>query len=192
MKSYRCKWASSHELFIPYHDTEWGVPVKDDRYLFEKLSLEGAQAGLSWLTVLKKRDAYKLLFDNFDVDIIARYEQQKIDELLSDPRIIRNKLKVNSVVSNAQAVIKLRSEFDNFSDYIWSFVGDNPITNEWRSLSEIPANTEISDRMSKDMKKRGFKFVGTTICYAFMQGIGMVNDHEMDCFRYAEIRSGNY
>ncbi len=175
-----------------YHDEEWGVPVHDDRKLFEFLVLEGAQAGLSWTTVLAKRENYRKAFDGFDVQKIIHYEQNKIDELLGNKGIIRNKLKINSVITNARIFIEIQEEYGSFSEYIWSFVNGKPIQNTWKSIEDVPARTELSDRISKALKKKGFKFIGSTICYAFMQAIGMVNDHTADCFRYEEIKnSGN-
>lgn len=183
----RCQWCQGDPLYIKYHDKEWGVPVHTDRKLFEFLILEGAQAGLSWITVLKKRPAYREAFDRFDFNKIAQYKQAKIDNLLNNPGIIRNKLKVNGAVKNAQAFIKIREEFGTFNKYIWQFTDQKTINNSWKTLKDIPANTAESDLMSKDLKKRGFTFVGSTICYAFMQAIGMVNDHTVDCFRYKEL-----
>jgi len=183
----RCGWAAGDALYLEYHDKEWGVPVHDDRLLFEFLILEGAQAGLSWATILRKRANYRIAFDNFDYEKVARYSEGKIAELLQDKGIVRNKLKVRAAVVNAQAVLEIREEYGSFDRYIWQFVGGTPIQNRWRNLSEIPATTEESDAMSRDLKKRGFKFVGSTICYAFMQAVGMVNDHLVDCFRHPEI-----
>lgn len=184
----RCPWLkSSYELYQTYHDTEWGVPVHDDRLLFEFLILEGAQAGLSWSTILKKRQGYKQAFDNFDAQKIAKYDQEKIEKLLKDEGIVRNRLKISAAIQNAKAFLKVREEFGSFDEYIWQFVGNKPKINSWKKLSEIPAKTAESDAMSKDLLKRGFKFVGSTICYAFMQAIGMVNDHTVNCFRYKEI-----
>ncbi len=182
----RCAWARG-ERDIAYHDTEWGVPVHDDRLLFEFLILEGAQAGLSWSTILKKRDGYRALFDDFDPKKIARYDARKLARLLTDERIVRNRLKVESAVVNAKAFLKVQREFGSFDAYIWQFVGGRPIVNRWKRLQDIPAKTGESDAMSKDLKKRGFKFVGSTICYAFMQATGMVNDHTVDCFRYGQV-----
>lgn len=182
----RCEWCGTDPLYTKYHDEEWGVLVHDDRKLFEMLILEGAQAGLSWITILKKRENYKKLFDNFDAIKISKYTEKKITELLDNPGIVRNKLKVNSTVINAKIFLKIQKEYDSFDKYIWHFVNDVPIINKFKSLNEIPAKTEISDIMSKDLKKRGFKFVGSTICYAFMQAVGMVNDHTTDCFRYKQ------
>ncbi|HWQ93994.1 MAG TPA: DNA-3-methyladenine glycosylase I [Gammaproteobacteria bacterium] len=180
----RCAWVTTDPLYMDYHDREWGKPVHDDRLLFELLILEGAQAGLSWLTILKKRDHYRKAFDNFDARKIARYNAAKVKKLLADPGIIRNRLKIAATVQNAQAFFIVQKEFGSFDKYIWQFVGGKPVKNNWKSLKEIPAKTAESDAMSKDLEKRGFKFVGPTICYAFMQAVGMVNDHTMDCFRY--------
>lgn len=184
----RCGWSITDPLMIEYHDNEWGVPLHDDRKHFEFIVLDGAQAGLSWQTVLRKRETYRKAFDNFDYGKVARYNENKITELLNDPGIIRNRLKVNSAVQNAKAFLEVRKEFGTFDEYIWQFVGGNPIHNSWKSLKELPAKTPISDAMSKDMKKRGFNFVGSTICYAYMQAAGMVNDHTVDCFRHRELR----
>ena len=186
----RCVWAGSSDLYVAYHDKEWGIPEFDDQKLFEMLILEGAQAGLSWITVLKKRENYRNLLDGFDVQKIISYDDIKVQELLNNEGIIRNRLKIASVITNARAFIEIQSEFGSFNKYIWSFVDGKPKINEWKSLGDLPANTPESDVMSKDLKKRGFKFVGTTICYAFMQAVGMVNDHTMDCFRYREIIAG--
>lgn len=180
----RCGWVNEDPLYKDYHDKEWGVPVHEDRKLFEMLVLEGAQAGLSWYTVLKKRDNYRLAFDGFDPVKVARYSEEKIAELLANEGIIRNRLKVQAAVTNAQAFLKVRELFGSFDAYIWQFVGGSPIQNHWEKLSDVPASTAQSDAMSKDLKKRGFKFVGTTICYAFMQATGMVNDHIVDCKSY--------
>jgi DNA-3-methyladenine glycosylase I len=182
----RCRWATS-ELNIPYHDEEWGVPLHDDRALFELLILEGAQAGLSWDTVLKKRARYREVFDGFDVEKVARYDKKKVRVLLKDVGIIRNKLKIAATISNAQAFLKVQEEFGSFDKYIWQFVGGRPKQNAWKTHKRLPAKTRESDAMSKDLQKRGFRFVGSTICYAFMQATGMVNDHLADCFRYAEL-----
>jgi DNA-3-methyladenine glycosylase I len=179
----RCAWAKG-DLYIAYHDHEWGVPVHDDRLLFEFLILEGAQAGLSWITILKKRENYRRAFDNFDAHKIARYQSRKIQKLLSDPGIVRNKLKIHSSIQNAKAFLAVQKEFGSFDQYLWQFVGGQSIRNHWKSLKEIPPRTAVSDAMSRDLLKRGFKFVGSTICYAFMQAVGMVNDHTTDCFRY--------
>lgn len=180
----RCSWALGSKLERDYHDSEWGVPLHDDRRLFELVTLEGAQAGLSWLTILKKRDNYRELFDDFDIEKIARYKQRKVESLLKNPAIIRNRLKVESTITNARAVIELQQEFGSFDTYIWQFTGGKPLVNRWQSHHEIPAFTELSDTMSKNLKSRGFRFVGSTICYALMQATGMVNDHTVDCFRY--------
>lgn len=183
----RCIWAQASPLEQNYHDQEWGVPVRDDRLLFEFLILEGAQAGLSWVTILKKRDAYRLAFDHFDAEKIANYNDDKIAELLANAGIVRNRLKVQSAVINARAFLAVQQEFGSFSDYIWQFVEGRSVVNSWGKHADIPASTPASVRMSKDLQKRGFKFVGPTICYAFMQATGMVNDHVVDCFRYAEL-----
>lgn len=183
----RCAWSGSDSIYIKYHDEEWGVPVHDDQKLFEMLILEGAQAGLSWITVLKKRENYRKAFNNFDVIKISKYSQKKIEKLLENPGIIRNRLKINATVTNATEFLKVQKEFGSFDKYIWQFVDYKPIINKFNSMNDLPANTEISDLMSKDLKKRGFKFVGSTICYAFMQATGMVNDHIKECFRYKEL-----
>ena len=183
----RCEWARD-EPNIRYHDEEWGVPQHDDRALFELLILEGAQAGLSWSTILNKRDGYRRAFDNFDARRIARYDVRKLTELLADPEIVRNRLKIAAAVENAKAFLEVQTEFGSFDSYIWRFAGNGPIQNSWRSLRELPARTAESDAMSKDLGKRGFKFVGSTICYAYMQATGMVNDHVVGCFRYREVR----
>lgn len=187
MEKQRCSWAKK-PLDIEYHDNEWGVPVHDDRKLFEFLLLDAFQAGLSWSTILKKRKNFRTAFDNFNYKKIANYHQNKIDELLQNEGIIRNKLKINATIKNAKAFMKVRQEFGSFDKYIWSFVGGKTIVNKWKDLKEIPATSNESEAMSKDLKKRGFTFVGSTICYAFMQAAGMVNDHEIDCFRYKEIK----
>jgi DNA-3-methyladenine glycosylase I len=183
----RCAWVSNNPLYISYHDTEWGVPVFDDRKLFEFLVLEGAQAGLSWLTVLKKRENYRKAFEGFDPARVALFTEKKIQGLLNDPGIIRNRLKVRSAVTNAKAFLEVQEEFGSFAKYSWQFVGGKPIRNCFKSIKEVPARTPESDAFSKDLKKRGFKFVGSTIIYAHMQAIGMVNDHTVDCFRHGEI-----
>jgi DNA-3-methyladenine glycosylase I len=180
----RCGWAASNELAIRYHDEEWGVPVHDDRTLFEFLILEGAQAGLSWNTILNKRENYRKAFDGFDPERVAGYDRQKIQHLLRDPGIVRNKLKIGSAVENAKAFLRVQKEFGSFDRYIWQFVGGKPRVNRWKSLRQVPARTAESDAMSKDLKRRSFNFVGSTICYAFMQAVGMVNDHVVECFRY--------
>ena len=183
----RCEWCGSDPLYVAYHDTEWGVPVHDDRVLFEFLILEGAQAGLSWSTILKKRDNYRAAFDGFDPVLVASYDEEKVRELLANQGIVRNKLKVASAIRNARAFLAVQDEFGSFDTYLWRFIGGSPRRNAWKSLSEIPARTEESDALSRDLKKRGFNFVGSTICYAFMQAVGMVNDHTVDCYRYSEI-----
>jgi len=187
MRKQKCGWCEGDELYEAYHDNEWGVPVYDDDTLFEFLILETFQAGLSWITILRKRENFRKAFDHFDYKKIANYNQDKIDALLQDAGIIRNKLKVNATVSNAQAFIKIQEEFGSFSKYIWGFVDDKPIKNECVSMQDVPATTAISDVLSKDLKKRGFKFVGPTVVYAHMQATGMVNDHIKDCFRYDEV-----
>lgn len=180
----RCAWVSDDPLYIKYHDEEWGIPNYDDRHLFEMLCLEGQQAGLSWITVLKKREHYRKVFDNFDPQIIASYSDEYLEQLLKDSGIIRNRLKVYGIRKNARAYLRLTESGESFSSYIWSFVGGSPINNHFLSLKEIPAETELSKAMSKQLKKDGFTFVGSTICYAFMQACGMVNDHTIHCFRY--------
>ncbi|MCR8844324.1 DNA-3-methyladenine glycosylase I [Paenibacillus sp. SC116] len=177
----RCAWVSQEPLYMEYHDKEWGVPVYDDRILFEMLCLEGAQAGLSWWTILQKRDNYRKAFDHFDAEKIVQYTDEKLQSLLEDTGIVRNKLKIKSVVTNAEAFLKIQKEFGSFSNYIWRFVGDKPIVNQWATITEVPVSTEISDRMSKRLKKDGFKFIGSTICYSYMQAVGMVNDHTLEC-----------
>ena len=183
----RCGWAGNDALYVNYHDREWGLPVHDDHVLFEFLILEGAQAGLSWSTVLRKRENYRLAFDAFDPKKIAHYDEDKIAMLLADPGIIRNRLKIMAAITNARAFLTVQEAFGSFDAYIWQFVDDRPRQNAWRTLSEIPAKTAESDKMSKDLISRGFKFVGSTICYAHMQATGMVNDHLIDCFRYSEL-----
>jgi len=180
----RCEWAQGDTLQVEYHDKEWGVPVHNDTKLFEFVILEGVQAGLSWSTVLKKRSAYISAYDGFDARMIARYGPKKVKALLSNPGIIRNRMKIKAAVTNAEAFLEVRRQFGSFDAYIWHFVGGNPIINTWKKLADIPVFTQESEAMSRDMKKRGFSFVGSTICYAFMQAVGMVNDHIMDCFRY--------
>lgn len=187
----RCAWAVNNQMDQDYHDTEWGVPIHDDRLLFEFLNLEGAQAGLSWTTILAKRENYRKAFDNFEAKKIIKYNQKKIDQLLQNKGIVRNKLKVNAVVSNAKVFLEIQKEYGSFDKYIWSFADGKPIQNKWQNREEVPATTPLSDRMSKDMKKKGFKFIGSTICYAFMQAIGMVNDHTVDCFRYKECQKNS-
>jgi len=184
----RCAWVSTEDpLYAAYHDQEWGVPVHDDRLLFEFIILEGFQAGLSWRTILLKRENFDQAFDHFEPLLISQYDDQKIAELLSNPGIIRNRLKVNAAVTNARAFLAVREEFGSFDAYLWQFVGGKPLQNSWKTISEIPARTPESDLMSKDMIRRGFKFVGSTICYAHMQATGMVNDHTTDCFRYPQV-----
>ncbi len=183
----RCAWAGTDPLYVAYHDREWGVPARDDARLFEFLVLEGAQAGLSWITILRKRENYRRAFDGFDAEKIARYTPKKIARLMRDPGIVRNRLKIEGTVANARAFLEVRDEFGSFSRYMWDFVGGTPIQNRRKSLKQIPATTRESDAMSRDMKKRGFKFVGSTICYAHMQACGMVNDHVTDCFRHREV-----
>ena len=180
----RCAWVGDDPLYIAYHDEEWGVPLHDDQRLFEMLILEGAQAGLSWITILRKRENYRLAFDHFDVETVARYDAAKIEELLANPGIVRNRRKIEATVQNAKAFLAIQEAFGSFDTYIWQFVGGQPIQNAWTSLSDIPAKTPESTAMSKDLRKRGFNFVGPTICYAFMQATGMVQDHTVDCFRY--------
>ena len=184
----RCTWCGNDPQYVAYHDEDWGVPVYDDRLLFEMLILEGAQAGLSWLTILKKRDNYRQAFHDFDASRIACYDQKEIDRLMQNAGIVRNRLKIESTIKNAKGFLQIRDEFSSFSDYLWRYVDGKPIINSWQDISVIPANTRISDQLSKDLKKRGFNFVGSTICYAFMQSIGMVNDHTIDCFRYHELK----
>ena len=186
-KHKRCTWCGDDPVYVRYHDKEWGVPVYTERKLFEMLNLEGAQAGLSWITILKKRPHYRKVFDRFDPEIIARYNRKKIQQLLNDPGIVRNRLKVEGAVKNAQAYLRLRETEGKLSEFLWQFVDGEPVINQWRSMKQIPAKTVVSDVMSKELKKRGFTFVGSTICYAFMQSVGMVNDHVTDCFRYKEL-----
>lgn len=187
MQQRRCAWCGENPIYVAYHDMEWGVPVRDDRTLFEFLVLEGAQAGLSWSTILNKRQSYRKAFDGFDATKVARYDERKLAELLADPGIVRNRLKVRSAVSNAQAFLRVQEACGSFSDYIWSFVDGRPIQNQWGSVAEVPAVTPLAETISKDLKKRGFSFVGPTIVYAQMQATGMVNDHVVDCFRHAEV-----
>ncbi len=184
----RCPWTGSDPLYVAYHDLEWGAPEHDDRTLFEFLILEGAQAGLSWFTILKKRDAYRAAFDGFDPARVAAYDEAKIVELLANPGIVRNRLKIRAAIRNARAFVAVQAEFGSFDAYIWGFVGGRPQQNAWRTMTELPAETAASRAMSKDLQRRGFTFVGPTICYAFMQAVGMVNDHVVDCFRYEEVR----
>ncbi len=183
----RCAWVGDARIYRDYHDREWGVPVYDDRQLFEFLTLEGAQAGLSWLTILKKREGYRAAFAAFDPQAVARFDEKRIAELLQNPAIVRNRLKVEATVSNARAFLQVQEEFGSFAAYQWRFVDGRPKQNAWRSLKEVPAGTKISDAFSKDLKQRGFRFVGSTIIYAHMQAVGMVNDHTVDCFRWREL-----
>jgi len=187
MEKHRCGWCHGDSLYEAYHDEEWGVPVKDDATLFEFLILETFQAGLSWITILRKRENFRAAFDYFDYRKIARYNQKKIDALLGNAGIVRNKLKINATISNAQAFMEVQKEFGSFSAYIWGFVDGKPIKNSFGNYKDAPANTPLSDTISKDLKKRGFKFVGSTVVYAHMQATGMVNDHEVNCFRYHEV-----
>jgi DNA-3-methyladenine glycosylase I len=184
----RCEWAGPDPLYIAYHDKEWGVPVHDDQQLFEFLILEGAQAGLSWITILRKRDRYREVFAGFDPQLVARFNKNTVNKLLKDPGIVRNRLKIESAVSNAKAFLQIQDRFGSFDQYIWRFVGGKPMQNQWRTLRDIPASTAQSEQLSKDLKKHGFCFVGSTICYAFMQAVGMVNDHTTKCFRYRELK----
>lgn len=186
----RCPWART-DLYIAYHDTEWGVPVHDDRLLFEFLILEGAQAGLSWETILKKRQNYRDAFDNFDPALVARYGRRKQESLLADAGIVRNRLKIDAALQNAKAFLAVRDEFGTFTSYLWRFVDNEPKQNTWKSIKDVPAKTPESDALSKDLKRRGFKFVGSTICYAFMQAVGMVNDHLVGCFRHGELQASH-
>ena len=183
----RCTWCGDDPLYVSYHDTEWGVPVHDDRRLFEFLVLEGAQAGLSWLTILKKRENYRKAFENFEIAHVARYGQLDIDRLLLDSGIVRNRLKIESAIKNAQGVLAIQKEYGTFDAYLWDYVNGRPIQNSWASMADLPATSAASDQMSKDLKKRGFNFVGSTICYSLMQAVGMVNDHLVDCYRYKEV-----
>ncbi|HLI05370.1 MAG TPA: DNA-3-methyladenine glycosylase I [Ktedonobacteraceae bacterium] len=184
----RCAWALSSQQYIEYHDNEWGVPVHDDRKLFEMLILEGVQAGLSWSLILKKRAGYFQAFDGFDAHKIARYDDRKVQELLANPEIVRNRLKIQAAIQNARAFLALQSRYGSFDAFLWQFVGGQPRQNAWQTLQDIPASTDESDAMSKELKRQGFTFVGTTICYAFMQAIGMVNDHIVECFRWQEVQ----
>jgi DNA-3-methyladenine glycosylase I len=185
----RCGWANKNGIEQSYHDKEWGVAIHDDRRLFEFLILEGAQAGLSWSTILRKREGYRRAFDNFDSRKISRYSQNDVSRLLANPEIIRNRLKINAAITNARAFLQVQKEFESFDRYIWRFVNGRPIQNSWRKMTDIPSSSPESDAMSKDLQKRGFKFIGTTICYAFMQAVGMVNDHVVSCFRYKELKN---
>ncbi|MBK7217645.1 MAG: DNA-3-methyladenine glycosylase I [Candidatus Promineofilum sp.] len=184
----RCPWATSDPLYVAYHDDEWGVPVHDDRTLFEFLILEGAQAGLSWITILRKRDAYRRAFANFDPAAVAAFDEERIAALLADPGIVRNRLKIRAAVDNARAFLAVQRELGSFNAYVWGFVGGQPIVNQWQSLREVPAETAESRALSADLKRRGFRFVGPTIIYAYMQAVGMVNDHLVTCFRHAPVR----
>jgi DNA-3-methyladenine glycosylase I len=186
----RCGWARGDQLLIDYHDEEWGVPLHDDRLLFEFLVLEGFQAGLSWLTILRKRENYRKAFERFDPTVVAQYDEEKIDELMQDTGIVRNRLKIRAAIDNARAFLDVQDEFGSYNAYIWQFVGGGPIQNEWRHLKEIPSKSTESKAMSQDLKRRRFKFVGPTICYAFMQAVGMVNDHTVDCYRQRQLRAG--
>jgi DNA-3-methyladenine glycosylase I len=185
----RCDWGNSSALYLDYHDTEWGVPVHDERKLFEFLILEGAQAGLSWSTILNKRLAYIHAFDNFEPTKVASYDDTKVQALLANPGIVRNRLKIQAAIQNARSFLTVQDQYGSFDTYIWHFVDGKPVQNSWKSLQEIPATTKESDAMSKELKKRGFTFVGSTICYAFMQAVGMVNDHTVDCFRWQEVQA---
>jgi DNA-3-methyladenine glycosylase I len=187
MSVKRCDWVGPDPLYLAYHDEEWGVAVHDERRLFEMLILEGAQAGLNWLTILRKRDSYRQAFDNFEAEKVAAYDERKVENLLTNLGIIRNRRKIEAAIFNARAFLAVQREFGSFDVYIWQFIGGQPRQNTWRTLAEIPAQTPESAAMSKDLLKRGFKFVGPTICYAYMQAVGMVNDHTVDCFRYTEI-----
>ena len=184
----RCPWATTDPLYAPYHDEEWGVPLHDDRRLFEMLVLEGAQAGLSWLTILRRREGYRRAFDRFDPQAVARYGPSEVERLLADEGIIRNRLKIDSAINNARAYLGVQEEFGSFDSYIWRFVDGRPAQNAWTTLEEVPAQTPLSNAMSKDLRKRGFTFVGPTICYAHMQATGMVNDHLVGCFRHRDVR----
>jgi len=183
----RCSWCEGNDIYLDYHDKEWGVPVYDDNKQFEFLVLESAQAGLSWLTILKRRDNYRKAYDNFDPVKVASYNEKKISQLLNNEEIIRNKLKINASINNARLFLDIQEEYGSFSDYLWGFVNNKQVVNSWKELSEIPANTELSDSITKDLKGRGFKFMGSTIMYAHLQAAGIVNDHVVDCFRYKEV-----
>jgi DNA-3-methyladenine glycosylase I len=187
----RCEWGNSSEIYQKYHDEEWGVPVYDDQKLFEFLVLESAQAGLSWITILKRREGYRKAFSNFDPLVVSKFDEKKVEELMQDTGIIRNRLKIEAAISNARAFLKIQAEFGSFSNYIWRFVSGSPIVNHFEKLSEIPAKTELSELISKDMKKRGFKFLGPTVIYSHLQATGLVNDHLCYCFRYSELLSQN-
>jgi DNA-3-methyladenine glycosylase I len=188
MSRRRCEWAAGGDpLFLAYHDEEWGVPSHDDRHLFELLTLEGAQAGLSWATILRKREGYRTAFERFEPKRVARFDRRRIERLLRDPGIVRNRLKVDSTVNNAQRMLDVQDEFGSFDAYVWQFVGGAPIVNRWRKLEDLPSETQESRVMSRDLKRRGFRFIGSTVCYAFMQAAGLVNDHVTSCFRYREL-----
>lgn len=187
LEKERCSWVNDDPIYIHYHDHEWGVPVYDERLLFEYINLEGMQAGLNWLTILKKRDNYRACFDHFDAELISDYDQKKISELMNNTSIIRNRLKIQAIIGNAKAFLETKKEYGNFADYVWGFVKGKPIQNHWQHANQVPATTTISDEMAQDLKKRGFKFIGSTTCYAFMQATGMVNDHTMNCFCYKKI-----
>ena len=185
----RCEWCGIDPLYVKYHDDEWGIPLHDDHGLFELLILEGAQAGLSWSTILRKREGYRKAFDNFDARKISQYSEMDVSRLLANSEIIRNRLKINATITNARAFLETQEQFGSFDHYIWQFVNGRPIQNSWEKLTDIPSSTPESEAMSKDLQRRGFKFVGTTICYAFMQAVGMVNDHVVGCFRHKELRN---
>jgi DNA-3-methyladenine glycosylase I len=185
----RCEWANSSALYLDYHDTEWGVPVHDERTLFEFLTLEGAQAGLSWSTILNKRQAYIQAFENFEPTKVASYDDSEVQALLANPGIVRNRLKIQAAIQNARSFLEVQDQYGSFDTYVWQFVDGKTVQNSWKSLQEIPATTKESDAMSKELKKRGFTFVGSTICYSFMQAVGMVNDHAVDCFRWQEVQA---
>lgn len=189
MMTVRCPWAGSDPLYVAYHDQEWGVPVHEDRRLFEFLILEGAQAGLSWITILKKREAYRVAFDAFDPELVARYDETRVAELLANPGIVRNRLKIAATVANARAFLKVQEEFGTFDSFLWRLTDGKPIQNAWESMAQIPASTPRSQELSRELSRRGFKFVGPTICYAFMQAVGMANDHLVGCFRHQDIAS---
>ena len=183
----RCPWCGTDELYVKYHDEEWGVPVHDDHKHFEFLVLESAQAGLNWLTILRKRENYRLAYDNFDAEKVANYDEAKVNELLNNAGIIRNRRKIEASINNAKRFLEIQKEFGSFDTFIWSFVGDQPLKNEWQDTTQVPATTELSDNVSKELKKRGFKFLGSTIIYAHLQAIGMINDHITSCFRYNQV-----
>lgn len=187
MSLTRCSWCGTDPLYVRYHDEEWGVPSRDDRHLFELLTLEGAQAGLSWSTILHKREGYRKAFREFDAEKVARFTERDVERVLADPGIVRNRLKVESTVANAGRILEVREEVGSFAAYLWSFVDERPLVGNWRSLAELPAETELSRALSKDLKRRGFRFVGPTVCHAFMQAVGLLNDHTVDCFRFAEL-----